>query len=93
MQTTLSQPRLERKEGGLNLRDFCYSHFRPLGSRLSSLFRSTESDLEAAYMRIHPEVYYSIVAFAALLSLIFPTTLLILHFLGATLMVPLPGPG
>ena len=45
---------------------------RPLGR----IFRHLESDLDAASMNIHPEVYLSIIGFASILSLIIPATIL-----------------
>lgn len=50
------------------LRDLCYSRFGWMGRPLSGLFRSLEADLEAAAMRIHPEVYMSMVGFTSLVS-------------------------
>jgi len=52
------------------LRDLCYSRFSWIGRPLSGLFKGLGADLEAAGMRIHPEVYMSMVGFASLLSLI-----------------------
>ena len=51
------------------LRDLCYSRFSWIGRPLSGVFRGLGADLEAAGMRIHPEVYMSMVGFASLLSL------------------------
>ncbi|RLI14885.1 hypothetical protein DRO49_05820 [Candidatus Bathyarchaeota archaeon] len=50
-------------------RDLCYSHFSGIGRPLSGLFRGLGADLEAAGMRIHPEVYMSMVGFASLISI------------------------
>lgn len=51
-------------------RDLCYSKFGWMGKFLSGLFRGLNEDLEAAAMKMHPEVYMSIVGFASLLSII-----------------------
>jgi len=52
----------------LSVRDFAYAHFGWAGKALASVFSNTEKDLEAACMRIHPEVYYSQVCIFALLT-------------------------
>ncbi len=48
------------------VRDFCYANFGWLGKGLSSLFGGIEQDLESARMRIHPEVYFSLVGVLAM---------------------------
>jgi len=62
----------------MSLRDFCYAYFGWLGRGLSRVFRGMERDLDAAYMKVHSEVYFSVIGFAAFLSLAIPFTLLIL---------------
>jgi len=60
----------------LTLRDFCFSRFHRIGIPISRVFRHLEADLDAAFMRIHPEIYTSIIGFVAILSLIVPVVLL-----------------
>jgi flagellar protein FlaJ len=72
----------------MELRDFCYAHFSPIGQRLSRVFHGIENDLDAAYMRVHPEVYFSMISFAALLSVAIPTTLTILALVGLWPEIP-----
>jgi flagellar protein FlaJ len=52
------------------MRDFCYAYFRWLGRPLLKAFRGVESNMEAAYMRVHPEVYFSLVGFVTLMAAI-----------------------
>lgn len=59
----------------MGLRDFCYSRFYWMGKRLSRVFRQMESDLDAADMKIHPEVYLSMVGFFSVISLAIPVVL------------------
>ncbi|MCJ7635546.1 type II secretion system F family protein [Candidatus Bathyarchaeota archaeon] len=66
----------------MDFRDFCYSHFEWIGKKLTAIFHGVEQDLDAAYMKIHPEVYFSIVSFIAFLSLTIPFTLFLLKFIG-----------
>lgn len=66
----------------MSLRDLCYSYFGWLGRGLSRVFRGTEKDLDAANMKVHPEVYFSFVGFAAILALVVSSMTLILRFLG-----------
>ncbi|MEM2111607.1 MAG: type II secretion system F family protein [Candidatus Bathyarchaeia archaeon] len=49
------------------LEDFCYAHFNGLGRGLMKLFRGIEDDMEAANMRLHPEVYLSMIGFVVYL--------------------------
>ncbi|MCW4037200.1 MAG: type II secretion system F family protein [Candidatus Bathyarchaeota archaeon] len=72
----------------MELRDFCYAHFSRMGQRLSRVFHGLENDLDAAYMRVHPDVYFSMISFAALLSLTIPTTLIILALVGLWPQIP-----
>lgn len=53
-----------------------------MGRKLSSIFHSTERDLDAAYMKIHPDVYFSKISFIALISIIIPATLLLSSSMG-----------
>jgi len=66
----------------VNLRDFCYAYFGWMGRGLSKVFRGMEQDLDAAYMKVHPEVYFSVVGFVAFLSLAIPFTLSMFVLLG-----------
>ncbi|RLI07309.1 hypothetical protein DRO42_08260, partial [Candidatus Bathyarchaeota archaeon] len=66
----------------MNLRDFCYAYFGWMGRSLSKVFRGMEQDLDAAYMKVHPEVYFSVVGFVAFLSLAIPFTLSMFVLLG-----------
>jgi flagellar protein FlaJ len=47
------------------LEDFCYAHFSGVGRGLMKVFKGIDDDMEAANMRLHPEVYLSIIGFAA----------------------------
>jgi len=72
----------------MNLRDFCYAHFGWAGRWLSTIFRGMERILDAAYMKVHPEVYLSVVSFVVFLTLMIPLTLSIL--LGTGLFPNIP---
>jgi len=72
----------------MNLRDFCYAYFGWMGRGLSRVFRGMERDLDAAYMKVHPDVYLSVVGFVAFLSLAVPFILSL--FLLAGLWPDLP---
>jgi len=61
--------------------EFCYAHFNILGRGLLRVFKGIEDDMEAANMKIHPEVYLSIVGFIANILLLFPFFFLLLYFL------------
>jgi len=65
----------------MNFTDFCYSFFGPFGRLLFRAYRRLEDDLDAANMKINPEVYLSIVSFFVFITLCFPlATLLIFIF-------------
>jgi len=66
----------------MTLRDFCYAYFGWAGRGLSKVFRGMERSLDAAYMKVHPEVYLSVVSFVAFLSLSIPLALSILLMMG-----------
>jgi len=53
------------------LEDFCYAYFGVFGRALLKMFRGIEDDMEAANIRLHPEVYLSIVGFFAYLTSLF----------------------
>jgi hypothetical protein len=52
----------------MNIRDICFAYFGWFGEKLSGLLKGTEHDLDAAYMKVHPDVYFSYVGFAAFLT-------------------------
>ena len=72
----------------MNLRDICYAQFGWFGRGLSSVLKGTEHDLDAAFFKIHPEVYFSFVGFAAFLSLSVPITVFLLRFTGLIPILP-----
>ena len=71
----------------MNVRDFCYSNFGWLGKRLFAIVPGFEKDLDSAYMKIHPEIYLSILGFVSLVSLFASILVGILMFVG---MIPSP---
>lgn len=82
----------------VNLRDFCYANFGWIGQRFAILFPKIERDLDAAYMKIHPEVYFSIFGFIILLTIPLSLTLSVLFwllelplFIPFTAMIPIIG--
>jgi flagellar protein FlaJ len=78
----------------VNIRDLCYFHFGWLGRGLSSIFPSFERDLDSAYMKIHPEVYLSILGLVSFVSLIVSILVGILMFVGIIPTLPfLPSGG
>jgi flagellar protein FlaJ len=62
------------------LEDFCYAHFNVLGRGLLKVFRGVEDDVEAANMRLHPEVYLSIIGFVACILFLIPAVFLFFLF-------------
>jgi flagellar protein FlaJ len=72
----------------LNIRDFCYANFGWLGRGLFRVIPGFEKDLDSAYMKIHPEVYFSMVGFAALVSLMITFVVGVLNYIG--LFPPIP---
>lgn len=77
----------------VELRDFCFSTFNWMSGPLSKVLRHLESDLDAASMKIHPEVYLSMVGFASMISIVIPvlflTTLLTIKEITGVTLVPL----
>ncbi|MBS7614541.1 type II secretion system F family protein [Candidatus Bathyarchaeota archaeon] len=78
------------------LEDFCYAHFSSLGRGFMKLYKGIENDMEAANMRLHPEVYLSIIGFVVYLvtnvsavMAIFLVLNLFPIFLPLPLMVPI----
>ena len=65
----------------MNIKDICYAYFGSLGRALNSLFKNIEHDLDSANMKIHPEVYFSLVSVASLISLIIPISIFMLTYL------------
>ena len=72
----------------MNIRDFCYARFGWLGRGLFKAMPGFEKDLDSAYMKIHPEVYCSIVGFIALVSVMVTFAVGGLNYVG--LFPPLP---
>jgi flagellar protein FlaJ len=64
------------------LKDLCYHYFGGIGRILSRYFSEVERDLESAYLKMHSEVYFSIIAAFSVFSLIIPATLSFLFFTG-----------
>jgi len=50
------------------LDDFCYAYFGRIGKIFLKAYRGLEDAMEAANLRIHPEVYLSIVSFLSIVS-------------------------
>ena len=53
-----------------------------MGKILSEIFKSAEHDLEAAYIKIHAEVYFSIVGFLSVVSCMVPLAFLTFTVMG-----------
>jgi flagellar protein FlaJ len=70
----------------LNIRDFCYAYFGWFGRGLSSVLKGTEHDLDAAFFKVHPEVYFSFVGFAAFISFSVPIIVIFLRFTGVPIL-------
>ena len=66
---------------GMLFRDYCYAYLGGVGKVLSNTFKGVDRHLEAACMNVHPEVYFSMISFYALLSSIIPITALILSLM------------
>ena len=62
--------------------DICYAYFGSLGKGLLRIFKSVERDMEAANIRLHPEVYLSIVGFLTFITSLFSFIFFLLWFLG-----------
>lgn len=50
------------------LEDICYVYFSPLGRIFLKAYNRLEDDMEAANMRLHPEVYLSMLGFLVIVS-------------------------
>ena len=72
----------------MNIRDLCYAYFGWFGRGLTKIFKGIEYDLDAAHIKVHPEVYLSLVGSVAFVSLIIPTTLLLFRFAGLLPALP-----
>jgi flagellar protein FlaJ len=73
------------------LEDFCYAHFNGFGRGLMKLFKGIENDMEAANMRLHPEVYLSMISFITYLMANISVILLLMLFLNVIpLLLPFP---
>jgi len=64
------------------LEDICYAYFGSLGRGLLKIFRGIENDMEAANIRLHPEVYLSIIGFLTYLTSTFSLVFFLLWFFG-----------
>lgn len=74
----------------MNIRDFCYAYFGWFGRGLSSVLKGTEHDLDAAFFKVHPEVYFSFVGFAAFISFSVPIIVVFLRLTGVPILPFLP---
>jgi flagellar protein FlaJ len=73
------------------LEDFCYAHFNGFGRGLLRLFKGIETDMEAANMKLHPEVYLSMIGFVTYMVTNVSAILLLLLFLNVIpFLLPLP---
>ena len=73
------------------LEDFCYAHFNGFGRGLMKLFKGIETDMEAANMKLHPEVYLSMIGFVTYMVTNVSAILLLLLFLNVIpFLLPLP---
>jgi archaeal flagellar protein FlaJ len=66
----------------MDVRDLCYQNFSWFGERLSRVFKGLENDLDAAAMKVHPDVYMSVIAAGAIATLIVPIILLSIYLAG-----------
>jgi flagellar protein FlaJ len=69
---------IDQEQLGEVLRDYSYAYFGGIGKALSKISGGIDKDLESACMKIHSEVYFSIVGVIALTSSIIPLTTLLL---------------
>ncbi len=73
------------------LEDFCYAHFSGFGRGLMKVFKGIENDMEAANMKLHPEVYLSMIGFVIYLVSNVSVILLLLLILNLVpIFLPLP---
>ena len=71
--------------------DFCYAYFGSLGRGLLRIFRGVEKDMEAANIRLHPEVYLSMIGFFTYLTSTFSLVFFLLWFFRfLPFMMPFP---
>ncbi|MEM3040966.1 MAG: type II secretion system F family protein [Nitrososphaerota archaeon] len=68
----------KKKDEKYEFRDFCYCYFKRFGCALSRIFKNIEKDLDIANMKIHPEVYLSILSFVTIVSSVVPVGLFII---------------
>lgn len=64
-----------------NFLDFVYAHFGFIGSALKRIVPKFEDDIEAAGIKIYPEVFLSVVGLAAIISVAIPISLVALDLL------------
>jgi flagellar protein FlaJ len=62
----------------MSIKDFCYTYFKPIGRGLLGAYKGLEDNMEAANMKIHPEVYLSIVSFLTIIASPIPVIFLFL---------------
>ncbi|HIE19376.1 TPA: hypothetical protein EYP75_06580 [Candidatus Bathyarchaeota archaeon] len=73
------------------LEDLCYAYFGILGRGLLGMFRGIEDDMEAANIRLHPEVYLSMIGFFTSLASVFSLVFFLSWFFGFLFpALPLP---
>jgi flagellar protein FlaJ len=65
-----------------SLKDYSYLYFGDIGRLLSNYFREVERDLETANIKMHTDVYFSLISSISIISLIIPITLGFLFFSG-----------
>ncbi|MEM2110812.1 MAG: type II secretion system F family protein [Candidatus Bathyarchaeia archaeon] len=75
---SFSEKNHKRVENELGVKDICYAYFNPVGKFLFKVCRGIDIDMEAANMKIHPEVYLSIIGLLTLISTIIPLTFLVI---------------
>ena len=73
----------------MNFRDFCYGRFGWLGRGISRIVPSSEKDIDSSHMKIHPEIYFSVVGFVAFLTMMLITTYCILTILEIIPAIPI----
>jgi len=78
---------------GATVKDYCYAYLGDVGRALSKGFKGVERDLSSARIKVHPEVYFSVVAALALASALVPVAILVVAVSGAIPLGVLPGGG
>ncbi|RLD93164.1 MAG: hypothetical protein DRI93_05630, partial [Aquificota bacterium] len=78
---------------GATIKDYCYASLGDVGRALSKGFKGVERDLSSARIKVHPEVYFSVVAALAIASALVPAAILAAAVSGAIPLGVLPGGG